>query len=150
MKRIMIFKKSQSPFSSGEVFHPGNFRHNSNLRHTGSRLNPLLVAGKYSTLYGKIMCCLMLFKPFCLNPLLVAGKYSTCPHALRTEAEWPAPCLNPLLVAGKYSTVSGPTFGGFQGWNCLNPLLVAGKYSTIINCVLYALSYNVLPVSIPF
>jgi len=65
---------SQSPFSSGEVFHlvsepqmnPGSYQ----------GLNPLLVAGKYST-SGNPPAAAHRALISCLNPLLVAGKYST-------------------------------------------------------------------------
>jgi len=42
---------------------------------------------------------------YCLNPLLVAGKYSTIAEAKKLRTESAAMNgLNPLLVAGKYST----------------------------------------------
>jgi len=39
-----------------------------------------------------------------LNPLLVAGKYSTCSTAVYATRGIAHSRLNPLLVAGKYST----------------------------------------------
>jgi len=39
-----------------------------------------------------------------LNPLLVAGKYSTHMYNGDGETAFIRLCLNPLLVAGKYST----------------------------------------------
>jgi len=46
---FMAHIMSQSPFSSGEVFHTLSFGIELRRAHNLLRLNPLLVAGKYST-----------------------------------------------------------------------------------------------------
>jgi len=66
---------SQSPFSSGEVFHTKIGKEGHHERRNPNRLNPLLVAGKYSTSSNSNRS-VEIFS-LGLNPLLVAGKYST-------------------------------------------------------------------------
>jgi len=100
----------------------------------------------------------------CLNPLLVAGKYSTYKandiamlHCAEAESQSPFSsgevfhkekvdgvkvatgklCLNLLLVAGKYSTGNMGIKLTCGTVICLNPLLVAGKYSTLISYTIY-------------
>jgi len=125
-------------------------------------LNPLLVAGKYSTatlaFNGEDTTSIS----WSLNPLLVAGKYSTISGTgvltptpnlpsqspfssgevfhfstlYSTIIPQPGECLNPLLVAGKYSTKRFASRSNHPRpcpTRCLNPLLVAGKYSTLVD-----------------
>jgi len=89
-----------------------------------------------------------------LNPLLVAGKYSTMFRFTPGEINIAGLGLNPLLVAGKYST-DGKSFyfveSDTSGQRCLNPLLVAGKYSTLLLYIInLATNQKGVCVSIPF
>jgi len=148
---------SQSPFSSGEVFHISNtpIKRESILRSQSP-----FSSGEVFHIPANVGICRLDLKSLCLNPLLVAGKYSTSGFNRNMHLPIPIPnCLNPLLVAGKYSTPterrsstntsirmsqspfsSGEVFhfvNSFPekcrqcGEECLNPLLVAGKYSTL-------------------
>jgi len=93
---------SQSPFSSGEVFHNAQGYQKDVRKAIVTGLNPLLVAGKYSTMFLSCLGCFIACTR--LNPLLVAGKYSTDEIEVTSDTRSGDKGLNPLLVAGKYST----------------------------------------------